>query len=78
MTKNKRIHIVPDGDNWAVKREEGERAIARTNTKAEADQIGRDLARREGGELIIHGKDGKIQDSDSFGNDPNPPKDKKH
>jgi hypothetical protein len=28
--------------------------------------------------LVIHGKDGKIQDKDSFGNDPNPPKDTKH
>jgi hypothetical protein len=29
-------------------------------------------------ELVIHKKDGTIADSDSYGNDPNPPKDKKH
>jgi len=33
-----------------------------------------------GGEVKIHGLDGKIRDSDTVppGNDPNPPKDKKH
>jgi len=38
--------------------------------------------RKEGsdrvGEVVIHRKDGSIRDSDSYGNDPNPPKDKKH
>lgn len=69
---------MPSEDGWAVKREKADRASALTDNKAEADKIGRDMAKREGGELIIHGKDGKIQDSDSFGNDPNPPHDKKH
>jgi hypothetical protein len=33
-----------------------------------------------GGEVRIHGLDGKIRDSDTVkpGNDPNPPKDNKH
>jgi hypothetical protein len=34
--------------------------------------------KRENAELVINGKNGKIQDSDSYGNDPNPPKDQKH
>jgi hypothetical protein len=29
-------------------------------------------------ELVIHRPDGTIRDKDSFGNDPDPPKDKKH
>jgi hypothetical protein len=29
-------------------------------------------------ELVTHGKDGRIQDSDSYGNDPVPPRDRKH
>lgn len=55
-----------------------ERASAVTNTKAEADKIGRGLAQKDRVELVIHGKNGRIQDSDSFGRDPNPPRDKKH
>lgn len=78
MSKSKRIHIVPTEDGWAVKRENSERASAKTDTKTEADKIAREMARNEKGELIIHGKNGQIQDSDSFGNDPNPPKDTKH
>ena len=78
MSKSKRIHIVPTEDGWAVKRENSDRASAVTTTKAEADKIGRGMAKNEKGELIIHGLDGKIQDSDSFGNDPNPPRDSKH
>jgi len=28
--------------------------------------------------VVIHGRDGKIRDKDSYGNDPVPPKDKKN
>lgn len=38
----------------------------------------REKAKQEGAELIPHRKDGKIQNPNSYGNDPNPPKDKKH
>jgi hypothetical protein len=34
------------------------------------------LCKKERAELVIHGKDGKIQDSDSYGKDPFPPRDK--
>lgn len=74
----KDVHVVPHQDGWAVKREGGQRASAVTNTKAEADKIGRGLAQKDRVELVIHGKNGRIQDSDSFGRDPNPPRDKKH
>lgn len=42
------------------------------------EKAGRDIAKKQGTELVIHGRDGKIQDKDSFGHDPCPPKDKKH
>lgn len=74
----KDIHIVPHQKGWAVEREGGQRATAVTATKAEADKIGRDLAKRDRVELVTHGKDGRVQDSDSYGRDPNPPRDRKH
>ncbi len=52
---------------------------ARTQQKAE--QIAKRLAQNSGGgEVRIHGSDGKIRDRDTVasGNDPNPPKDRKH
>jgi uncharacterized protein DUF2188 len=74
----KNVHVVPKADGWAVKKEGNSRSSAVTDTKSEAESIGRDLAKNERSELVIHGKDGKIQDKDSYGNDPNPPKDMKH
>lgn len=75
----KPIHIVPNKKGgWSVKKEGAERSSATTETKKEAEQIGRQKATEEKTELVIHGKDGKIQDKDSYGNDPVPPVDKKH
>lgn len=74
----KNLHVVPSEDGWAVKREGSKRASKTFDTKKEAEEYARERAREEGGELTIHGKDGKIQDKDSYGNDPYPPEDKKH
>lgn len=78
MSKRKTVHVVPHADGWAVKTGGAQRASKVTETKAEADKVARSQAKRQGAELIIHGRDGKIQDADSFGGDPNPPKDRKH
>lgn len=75
---NKNIHIVPKGDRWAVKKEGVKQPISTHRTKELADEQARSQARKNKVELVIHGKDGKIQDKDSFGSDPFPPKDKKH
>jgi len=37
----------------------------------------REIAKNQKTELVIHNRDGKISDKDSYGNDPFPPKDKK-
>lgn len=76
MTK-KDIHVVPHNDGWAV-REEGEEWVLITYArKKEAEEFGRSIAKAHGVELVIHGLDGRIQDSDSYGNDPFPARDKK-
>jgi len=71
-------HVVPRVDGWAVQREGGDRASSLHDTQADAIGSARDLARRNHTELVIHGRNGKIRDSDSYGNDPCPPRDKKH
>jgi hypothetical protein len=78
MTKGKNQHVVPRQDGWAVKGEGNQRDTAHTQTKKEAEEIGRQIAKNQESELVIHGKNGKIQDKDSYGNDPCPPKDTKH
>ena len=72
------IHVVPQGDDWAVKREGSERASSLHSTQGEAIERGRETASREGVELVIHRPNGRIRDSDSFGGDPHPPRDSKH
>jgi len=74
----KNVHIVYHKDRWAVKRAGNQRSSSLHGTKSDSEKVGRDIARRDGVELVIHGKNGKIQDKDSYGNDPRPPKDTKH
>ncbi len=78
MSKGKNQHVVPVEDKWGVKGEGNDKYTVITDHKFQAENKGREIARNQGSELIIHGKDGKIQDKDSYGNDPYPPKDKKH
>lgn len=77
MTK-KDIHVVPHENGWATKKEGAGRAGVVVDTQKEAIARARGQAQRERVEVVIHGRDNKIRDSDSYGNDPNPPKDKKH
>lgn len=77
MTK-KDIHVVPHDDGWATQKEGTSRAGRVTDTQQEAIEKAREQAKRENVEVVIHRRDGSIRDSDSYGNDPNPPKDKRH
>jgi hypothetical protein len=44
------------------------------DTKAEAQRAGRDTAKRDQTEHLIHNQDGKIGSRNSYGKDPYPPK----
>lgn len=70
----------PDG-SWDAKRDGASRAGSHADTQSEAERDAkRFVANSGGGEVRIHGLDGKIRDSDTVppGHDPNPPKDKNH
>ncbi len=70
----KSIHAVPHKNGWACKKEGSNNYIEFFDTKIPCVDYARDLAQKEKSELFIHGKDGKIQSRDSYGNDPFPPK----
>ena len=70
-------HVVPSSSGWAVKKSGSERASKTFGTKDKAINYGRVLSKNEKTELYIHKKNGMIQNKDSYGNDPNPLKDKK-
>lgn len=71
-------HVVPHDGGWAVRGEGNQRATSVHDTQAEAIDHARTIAQNERSEVVIHGRDGRIRDSDSYGNDPNPPRDRKH
>jgi hypothetical protein len=74
MTKGRNQHIVPRNDGWAVQPAGGERASSVHGTQREAIDRGREVARNQGSELLIHGRDGRIRERDTHGHDPHPPK----
>ena len=73
MAKKPPVHTVPHEDGWANRRAGADRVSKVFDTKAEAQSAGRDTARRDGAEHLIHGKNGRIQERNSYGNDPYPP-----
>ncbi len=81
MTGKNERHVVknPDG-GWDVRAPGAARASDNKDTQKEAISRAREIVNNAGGgEVRIHGRDGKIRDSDTVapGNDPNPPRDKK-
>ena len=72
----KPVHVVPGFDGgWAAKKEGSLRVTKRFGTKEEALDWAVKEARKRETELVIHGRDGTIRESDSYGRDPNPPRD---
>ncbi len=76
-------HVSMDSNNgkWKVKKEGGNKASAYADTQKEAEKIAKQFSGNTGGgEVRIHGLDGRIRDSDTVkpGNDPTSSKDTKH
>jgi len=74
----KNYHVVPHPKGWAVKGEGNRKATSVHPTQREAIAKAREIAINQRSEVVIHGRNGKIRDKDSYGNDPCPPKDRKH
>lgn len=75
-------HVIknPTG-GWNVKKEGASRISGNFQSQHKAEKEAKQYSSKNGGgEVRIHGLDGKIRDSDTVtpGNDPNPPEDKKH
>jgi hypothetical protein len=76
MGKNQ--HVVPKNGGWDVKGAGNQKSTAHTETQKEAITVAKEIAKNQRSEVVIHGRDGKFRDKDSYGNDPNPPHDTKH
>ncbi len=67
-------HVVPNGRKWSVRKSGASRASATYPTQKQAIEKATSIARNQQTELYIHGKDGRIRERNSYGNDPHPPK----
>lgn len=81
MSKDSDRHVVPkSGGGWDVKAPNADRASSHHDTQAEALDRAREIVQNAGGgEVVTHGRDGRIRDSDTIapGSDPFPPRDRK-
>ena len=64
------VHTTHKGGRWVNEVEGNQRASSSHETKAEAEQRGREIARNRKTEHVIHKKDGTIGERNSYGNDP--------
>ena len=67
-------HIVPHPNGWAVRPERSAKSTSVHPTQREAIGAGRQAARNQGSELLVHGENGQIRERSSYGKDPHPPK----
>lgn len=72
MGKNQ--HVVKHPEGWAVRGEGNKRVSAVTMTQKDAIEKAKQIAVTQQSELLVHGRNGKIRERNSYGNDPYPPK----
>lgn len=66
-------HVVPRDGKWAVRKGGAERVTRRYDTQREAVDAAREIARKQRTDVFVHGRDGRIRERNSYGNDPFPP-----
>ena len=68
----KSVHITyrKEDGNWHVTNGSNSQSSGKYSTQKEAMKKGRQLAMETSSEFCVHGKDGKIRLSTSYGNDP--------
>ena len=71
---SKNQHVVPHKGGWAVKGAGSQKASSVHSTQKSAIDTARAIAKNQGSELLVHGKNGQIRSRDSHGKDPYPPK----
>src|SRR5258705_2300396 len=70
----KNVHVIPRNEKWAVVDEGKSRATSTFETQTEAIEAARKVAKDTAGQLIVHGRNGRIRERDSYARDPFPPR----
>ena len=75
MRRRKNQHVVPYLGKWAVRGFGNKRYTVTQRSKRDAVKLARRIAQNQRSELFIHKRNGLIQVRNTYGEDPNPPKD---
>ena len=71
MGKNQ--HVVPHGNDWAVKGAGNEKATKVVSTQKKAIDIAKEISKNQQSEMLIHKRNGQIRERNTYGKDPFPP-----
>jgi len=74
MAAKRGVHVVPSQGKWAVKKEGAAKAASVHRTQGAAVKSAQKAAKQGKTELYVHGRDGRIRERNSYGDDPAPPK----
>jgi hypothetical protein len=69
MPKQGDVHVMPSEKGWQVE-VEGSGRRSTHKTQSEAAKAARSIARSNKSELLIHGRNGRVRDRSTYGNDP--------
>ena len=61
----KNYHVVKSGNHWAVKKQRS-LSLSGHNTQQQAIESGKVIAKLTHGELVIHGRNGKIREKNTY------------
>jgi len=71
---NKNQHVVKHERGWAVRGENNTKVTKVFDTQEQAIQKGKRIATNQKAELLIHGRNGKIREKNTYGKDNFPPR----
>jgi len=66
LFRGRNIHVVRQGNQWAICREGDGHVVARADSQRDAVSRGRAIAQREGVDHYVHGRDGRVRERDSY------------
>jgi hypothetical protein len=70
MPKQGNVHVLPAVKGWRIEVEGSSRAHATHKTQAAAWQAAKRIARQNRSEALLHGRNGRVRERNTYGRDP--------
>jgi len=74
MNGKKGQHVVPSAEGWSVRKTGSPRVTRTFSTQQDAIDAATRIARNQRTEVYVHGRDGRIRERNSYGDDTYPPR----